>query len=154
MTCSCSGLTEIREALPRKSINIQTRFWGSISSAVAMNSANGPFKSLTASPLVHCLGGNSLLAASQRSIESDTNHHGTDLGRLLKLTNLDTPIVLFIFCQGPVWGSNSTNIYPGKSGRRSLANGSHRDGWLLAEAERYQSLGDANCVLKAYGRLA
>ena len=122
MTCSCSGLTEIREALPRKSINIQTRFWGSISSTVAMNSANGPFKSLTASPLVHCLGGNSLPAASQRSIKSDTNPHGTDLGRLSKLTNLDTPIVLFIFFQGPVWGSNATNIYPEKSGRRSLVN--------------------------------
>ena len=53
MTCSCSGLTEIREVLPRKSINTQTRFWESISSTVAMNSANGPLKSLTASPLLH-----------------------------------------------------------------------------------------------------
>lgn len=53
MTCSCSGLTEIREVLPRKSNNTQTRFWGSISSTVAMNSANGPLKSLTASPLLH-----------------------------------------------------------------------------------------------------
>ena len=122
MTCSCSGLTEIRDVLPRKSISTQTRFCGSISSTVAMNSANGPLKSLTASPLVHCLGGNSLPAASQRSIKSDTNPHGTDLGRLSKLTNLDTPIVLFIFFQGPVWGSNATNIYPGKSGRRSLVN--------------------------------
>ena len=122
MTCSCLGLTEIRDVLPRKSINTQTRFWGSISSTVPMNSANGPLKSLTASPLVHCLGGNSLPTASQRSIRSDTSLHGNGLWRLSKLTNLETPIALFIFCQGPVCGSNATNIYPGKSGRRSLVN--------------------------------
>ena len=115
-----SAVTCMRVLCPMKSISTQMRWSGSIVSTVAIKLAKGPVSISTLSPSLRLFGGNNVPDVSHLSIKPEISWSGSGLGLPPKLTSFDAPIVLLIVRHGASSAFTLTNMYPGKSGFRSL----------------------------------
>lgn len=101
-------------------IRTQMRCAGLIVSTVAMKFAKGHVSISTWSPSLRLFDGSSTPEKSHLSIKPEISWRGSDFGLPLKLTSLDTPMVLLIVLHGARSVFMLTNMYPGKRGFRLL----------------------------------